>query len=330
MPAPSEQLSVSTTYGTPMDSATEARVERESERARELGRRSHGSPALWSAPFQRPRASAVTSRFGTGRTFNGQVTSRHLGVDFKGASGEPILAANRGVVALIDTTFLGGRVVYVDHGAGIVTAYMHLSRALVAAGDTVKRGQKIALVGATGRVTGPHLHWGARYGALTVNPLDLLKLEAADAPRKSAPPPAAADTTRRTPVAGVQQVAWLAGCLASSDGTRTIEEQRMPPRGGTMLGMGRTVTAGRTDDYELTVIAEREGQLVYEAHPRGQPPATFTATVANGDSVVFAAPEHDFPQEVGYRRVGADSVTAWIAGGGKRVEFAYARVTCTR
>ena len=85
-------------------------------------------------------------------------------------------AANRGVVALVDTFYLGGRIVYVDHGEGLVTAYMHLSKALVAVGDTVARGQRIGLVGATGRVTGPHLHWAARYGTLTANPLDLLAL----------------------------------------------------------------------------------------------------------------------------------------------------------
>jgi murein DD-endopeptidase MepM/ murein hydrolase activator NlpD len=66
--------------------------------------------------------------------------------------------------------------VYLDHGGGITTGYLHLSRALVAAGDTVARGQTIGLVGATGRVTGPHLHWTARYGAITVNPMDLFDL----------------------------------------------------------------------------------------------------------------------------------------------------------
>ena len=83
-------------------------------------------------------------------------------------------ASNRGVVALVDNFFLAGNVVYIDHGGGVVTGYFHLSRTLVAEGDTVERGQEIGLVGATGRVTGPHLHWSARYGALTVNPIDLL------------------------------------------------------------------------------------------------------------------------------------------------------------
>jgi murein DD-endopeptidase MepM/ murein hydrolase activator NlpD len=175
LPPPAERLAVAPRFGRPLDSATAARVAREGELALAVGRRSHESPPRWTAPFVRPRASAVSSGFGTGRTFNGQVTSRHLGVDFRGAVGAPIRAANRGVVALVDTFFLGGRVVYLDHGGGLTTGYLHLSRILVAPGDTVARGQTIGLVGATGRVTGPHLHWTARYGALTVNPLDLLE-----------------------------------------------------------------------------------------------------------------------------------------------------------
>jgi murein DD-endopeptidase MepM/ murein hydrolase activator NlpD len=176
-PAPaSERLAVGARFGRPLDSAIQARVEREAARAREIGRRSHESPPAWTASFAHPRTSPITSRFGAGRTFNGRVTSRHLGVDFQGAVGAPVHAANRGVVVLVDTFFLGGTVVYIDHGAGIVTGYMHLSRPLVAVGDTVARGQEIALVGATGRVTGPHLHWSARYGALAVDPLDLVAL----------------------------------------------------------------------------------------------------------------------------------------------------------
>lgn len=176
LPPPSEQLAVAPRFGKPLDAATEARVARESARALEVARRAHDAPARWSAPFLLPRESAISSRFGTGRTFNGRVASRHLGVDFRGGVGAPIRAANIGVVALVDTFFLGGRVVYLDHGGGVVTGYLHLSRPLVAVGDTVARGQTIGLVGATGRVTGPHLHWMARYGRLTVNPLDLVDL----------------------------------------------------------------------------------------------------------------------------------------------------------
>ncbi len=157
-----------------MDAETQARVDRENAKAREIGRRAHSTPRMWTSPFLRPRQSIVTSRFGSGRMFNGTLSSRHLGVDFRGATGDPIYAANRGVVALVADFFLAGKVVYIDHGAGIVTAYFHISKPLVAAGDTVERGHKIGLVGATGRVTAPHLHWSARYGAQTVNPLDLV------------------------------------------------------------------------------------------------------------------------------------------------------------
>jgi murein DD-endopeptidase MepM/ murein hydrolase activator NlpD len=178
LPPPKEKLDVASQFGKPLDSALEARVAREVEIAHEIGRKSHETPRLWSAPFARPRPSAITSRFGAGRTFNGRVTTRHLGVDLRGAAGAPVRAANRGVVAATDTFYLGGRIIYLDHGQGIVTAYMHLSKFLVSVGDTVARGQRIGLVGATGRVTGPHLHWAARYGSLTVNPLDLLGLTA--------------------------------------------------------------------------------------------------------------------------------------------------------
>jgi len=170
-------LSVSPRFTQPLDSATQARIDRENAAAREIGRRAHDSPPMWTSAFIRPRASAVTSRFGSGRMFNGTLTSRHLGVDFRGATGQPIRAANRGVVALVGDFFLAGNVVYIDHGGGVVTAYFHMSKALVAAGDTVERGQEIGLVGSTGRVTGPHLHWSARYGAVTVNPLDLTLVE---------------------------------------------------------------------------------------------------------------------------------------------------------
>ena len=182
LPPPKEQLAVARRFGRPMDAATAARVEKENQRAMAVGRQSQQEPPKWTAPFRKPRESAISSRFGTGRTFNGQVASRHLGVDFRGATGAPIRAANAGVVALVDNFFLGGNVVYIDHGGGLTTGYLHLSRTLVHVGDEVARGQVIGLVGATGRVTGPHLHWTARYGALTVNPLDLLTLTPLPAP----------------------------------------------------------------------------------------------------------------------------------------------------
>jgi murein DD-endopeptidase MepM/ murein hydrolase activator NlpD len=173
----SPQLAVDGRFTRPLDAATQARIARENELARAVGRAAHESPARWTGVFLRPRASRVTSRFGTGRAFNGAVASRHLGVDFSGAVGAPIRAANRGIVALVDTFFLAGRVIYLDHGAGVMTGYFHLSEALVSVGDTVARGQVIGRVGSTGRVTAAHLHWSARYGAMPIDPLDLVALE---------------------------------------------------------------------------------------------------------------------------------------------------------
>jgi murein DD-endopeptidase MepM/ murein hydrolase activator NlpD len=120
----------------------------------------------------------VTSTFGRGREFNGTVTSRHMGTDYAGAVGAPVYAANRGVVRLVDTFFLGGNVIYIDHGAGLVTAYLHLSEQAVSVGDTVRRGAAIGKIGATGRATGPHLHWITRYGAVTVDPATVLAMTA--------------------------------------------------------------------------------------------------------------------------------------------------------
>jgi hypothetical protein len=136
-------------------------------------------------------------------------------------------------------------------------------------------------------------------------------------------------------IAGAQRIAdigWLAGCLEMRRGSRVVEEQRMAERSGTMLGMGRTVGARGLSDYELTLIRQDGERLLFEAHPKAQPVATFTARVATADSVVFELPEHDFPQRVGYRRIGADSVHAWVEGtmNGtmRRIEFPYARVPC--
>jgi murein DD-endopeptidase MepM/ murein hydrolase activator NlpD len=173
---PLERLSVAPEFGREPDSALAARLEDESRRAREVSLRSHDTPRLWRGPLVRPRPGRVTSGYGRGREFNGAVTSRHMGTDFAGAKGAPVRAIARGVVALVDTFYLGGRVIYVDHGAGLVTAYLHLSRADVSAGDTVSAGQVIGRVGATGRVTGPHLHLIARYGTKTLDAMSLLEM----------------------------------------------------------------------------------------------------------------------------------------------------------
>jgi murein DD-endopeptidase MepM/ murein hydrolase activator NlpD len=170
-----EKLTVAPQFGTPPDSALQARMDRERDRARAVSAASHSTPRMWQE-VRKPRDTRITSTFGSGREFNGQIQSRHTGLDLAGAVGSPVRAAARGVVALVDTFYLAGRVIYIDHGEGVVSAYFHLSRQDVAVGDTVAAGQQIGLVGATGRVTGPHLHWVVRYGAISVDPLSFLAI----------------------------------------------------------------------------------------------------------------------------------------------------------
>jgi hypothetical protein len=188
-----EKLTVAPAFGRAPDSALAARMVAEAALAAEVSRRSHDTPRLWTGPFQLPRSSRVTSAFGDGREFNGTIQSRHMGLDLAGSVGEPVVASNRGVVALVGDFYLAGKAVYVDHGAGLVTAYFHLSAVKVAKGDTVATGHRLGSVGATGRVTGPHLHWVARYGAITVDPKTLAALRfEGEGPTVIAAPPALA------------------------------------------------------------------------------------------------------------------------------------------
>jgi hypothetical protein len=129
----------------------------------------------------------------------------------------------------------------------------------------------------------------------------------------------------------IDRVAWLQGCWQLDSGTRVVEEQWMAPRGGVMLGMGRTVRDGKVVEYESVLLREQDGKLAYEAHPSGQPSAVFVSSTIDESTVIFENPAHDYPQRVGYKRE-RDSLLAWIDGtaGGKsrRVDFPYRRVAC--
>ncbi len=173
---PRETITVAPAFARP-NAAAAARIQRENARSRLVSLASRTRTRLWKGPFRLPRSARITSRFGAARVYNGEVKSRHTGTDFAGAVGAPVAAAGRGVVALVADFYLAGRAVYIDHGAGLVTAYFHLSRVDVAEGDTVVAGQSIGGVGQSGRVTGPHLHWVARYGIISVDPMSLLDLE---------------------------------------------------------------------------------------------------------------------------------------------------------
>jgi len=130
----------------------------------------------------------------------------------------------------------------------------------------------------------------------------------------------------------VERLAWLQGCWEMPSPQGTIEEQWMSPRGGAMIGVGRTVRNDRLVEYELVIVREQDGRLAYEAHPSGQPSAVFPARELTDSTVVFENQEHDFPQRIGYRRDGPDLLTAWVEGRSqgqtRRIDFAYRRVLC--
>ncbi len=132
--------------------------------------------ALWSKPFIYPLTTKITSSFGTKRLFNGTLKSYHSGTDFRAKTGTPIVSANDGKVVLVKNRFFAGNSVIVNHGQGIYLGYYHMSRFKVKKGDFVKQGQVLGLSGATGRVTGPHLHLSARVWGVQVDPMQLIEL----------------------------------------------------------------------------------------------------------------------------------------------------------
>lgn len=142
---------------------------------------------LWTLPFDRPVPGGVSSLFGLKRVFNGQPRGLHRGLDLRGTEGTPIVACADGRVALTGDLYFSGNVVYINHGEGVFTAYLHMSKILVAQGQPVRKGEVIGLVGATGRVTGPHLHLSLLVQGVSVDPQPFLAVN----PAADAAPPAA-------------------------------------------------------------------------------------------------------------------------------------------
>jgi hypothetical protein len=136
---------------------------------------------LWSGSFLAPVQAQPTDSFGTRRTFNGKLASIHKGTDFRAASGTPVHAGNSGTVILAQPLYYEGNCVMIDHGLGLISISMHLSRIDVKPGQHLARGQQIGLSGATGRVTGPHLHWAIRWQGAMLDPAKLLRLNLAQA-----------------------------------------------------------------------------------------------------------------------------------------------------
>lgn len=155
-----------------------ARVKREKKEIRCIYA-SGSLDKLWQGRFQLPIQSAMTSAFGNKRMFNGQLRSFHNGVDFRAPVGKPIYAANAGVVKLAKPLFFSGNIIIVDHGTGIFSNYAHLSRIEVEHGQHIEKGQLMGYSGATGRVNGPHLHWGIKINGIYIDPLQFVDVIAA-------------------------------------------------------------------------------------------------------------------------------------------------------
>lgn len=134
------------------------------------------SACLWETSFMPPVSGEITGVFGAQRIINKVPKNPHNGVDFKANTGDIVRATNNGKVALVYYGYLTGHSLIIDHGCGLYSAYFHLSEILVSPGDNVKKGDSIAKVGASGRASGPHLHFGIRLNESWLDPVSLLQL----------------------------------------------------------------------------------------------------------------------------------------------------------
>jgi murein DD-endopeptidase MepM/ murein hydrolase activator NlpD len=151
-----------------------SRIQREAARMAAIFAES-STPRLWHGSFIVPVPGRATSSFGRLSVFNGEPRGRHQGADFTAATGTPVRAPNAGRIVLAEDLYFSGNAVIVDHGGGLYSLFAHMSRLGVMEGATVARGDLLGDSGATGRVTGPHLHWAVRLRDVSVDPLSLVK-----------------------------------------------------------------------------------------------------------------------------------------------------------
>jgi murein DD-endopeptidase MepM/ murein hydrolase activator NlpD len=135
------------------------------------------SDRKWRGSFAPPATAEISDVFGVQRVFNGTVQSTHQGLDFRVPTGTPVSAVNRGRVILARPLFFEGNCVVIDHGQGLLSLYLHMSKFSVKEGDDVEKGQEIGFSGGTGRATGPHLHLAVRWQGVYLDPQALLKLK---------------------------------------------------------------------------------------------------------------------------------------------------------
>jgi murein DD-endopeptidase MepM/ murein hydrolase activator NlpD len=155
--------------------ALAARIEEESRLVERAYAQGAATP-LWEGAFRRPVPHPANSRFGTRSVFNGEARSPHGGTDFLSPAGTPVHAPNAGRVLIARDLYFAGQSVMIDHGGGLFSQLAHLSRVDVQEGGTVRAGQVVGLVGATGRVTGAHLHWAVRVSGARVDAMSLLAM----------------------------------------------------------------------------------------------------------------------------------------------------------
>ncbi|MEJ2229736.1 MAG: M23 family metallopeptidase [Nitrospirales bacterium] len=158
-----------------LDAKTLKRVQQEKK---ELAEAFHhiGAHPLWNGPFLEPLNGKVTGVFGSRRVINGQPRRPHSGEDIAAPKGTPVQAINKGTVVKTVNHFFSGKGGVLDHGVGLFSMYFHLSEIAVKSGQNIKKGETLGKVGASGRATGPHLHWGIRLNGSRINPYALTTL----------------------------------------------------------------------------------------------------------------------------------------------------------
>jgi murein DD-endopeptidase MepM/ murein hydrolase activator NlpD len=168
------QYEIQRVNGLPQNTVTpppevEARIAHEAETIY-LARLNDSGGSDFLSGFDWPAPGIESGVFGSLRIDNGVAMSPHYGVDMAAPTGTPIRSPADGVVSISDDHYLNGGFTMIDHGQGVSTSYLHQSALLVRAGDSVKRGQRIGLIGATGRATGPHLHWAMNWFQVRLDP----------------------------------------------------------------------------------------------------------------------------------------------------------------
>jgi hypothetical protein len=171
---PEEKLTLPEAMVTPPKEVLD-RIAGERKAAAEVYRTSQRE-ALWSPPFTRPVDGPPSGNFGRRRILNGLPRSPHSGEDFSAPAGTPVQAVARGRVMMAQDLYYSGLTLLIDHGAGLVSQYFHLQEMVAGEGDMVRKGDVVGKVGSTGRVTGPHLHFGLRLFEKRVNPLQIWEL----------------------------------------------------------------------------------------------------------------------------------------------------------